>query len=159
MIRLNLAENNKTWFDMSVSQSAAIHQIYLNNPQTAIEARAILALTKNFEYERYPFDVQAAKSMSGSNHETIQATPALPAFKVYPNPSTEHANVEIDMENEALKAELIIYDMLGAEVSRYNVIDQDVLKINTKEFNNGIYLFVLKIENATIEKQKVIVAK
>lgn len=158
-IRLNLAMNNKTWYDMSAGQSAAILQIYQNNPLTAIEARSILALTKDLQYERYPFDGQTARTMSESDQEIIQAATLLSGFKVYPNPSTEQANVDIDLENETLKAELVIYNMLGAEISRYNVIDQDVLKINTKEFNTGIYLFVLKTENAILEKQKVIVSR
>ena len=158
-IRLNLAEHNRTWFDMTESQSAAILQIYQNNPQTAIEARSILALTKNREFERYPFDVQTARSMSASSNEAATPVNAVSGFKVYPNPSTEQANVEIDLENETMKAQLIIYNMLGSEISRYNVVDKDVLRIDTKQFNNGIYLFVLKTEGDIVEKQKVIVAK
>lgn len=158
-IKLNLVQNNKTWFDMSTSQYNVIKQIYQNNPETAIEARAILVLIKGLEYERYPFDMQTARSMSGSNQETIKATNAPLGFKVYPNPSSDYAKVEISIEDEAVQAELIIYNILGAEILQQIVSNKEVLTINTKNFNNGIYLFVLKTDNGSIEKQKVIISK
>ena len=159
MIRLNLAEHNRTWFDMTESQSASILQIYQNNPQTAIEARSILALTKNREFERYPFDVQTARSMSVSSNEAATPVNAISGFKVYPNPSSDYAKVEIKLDEETVSVELIIYNVLGAEVLRQTVFDKELLTINTRDFNNGIYLFVLKTEGDIVEKQKVIVAK
>lgn len=158
-IKLNLALNNKTWFDMSANQSNIIKQIYQSNPETAIEARAILALTKGLEYERYPFDVQTARAMSGLNQEPIEAANTQSSFKVYPNPSSDFTKVEISFEDETVIAEFIIYNILGEEVSKQRVSDNDLITIITKDFNNGIYLFVLKSNKGIIEKQKIIVSK
>jgi hypothetical protein len=158
-IRLNLKENNKSWFDMSPSQYAVIKQIYANNPETAIEARSILALTKGLEYERYPFDLQSARRVIPSNPEIVQKQNNLSGFKVYPNPGSDYTKVEIHLNNDELHAELIVYNLLGSEVSRQAATNNNVLTINTKEFNNGIYLYVLKTEQGIIEKQKVLIIK
>lgn len=158
-IRLDLAKNNKSWFDMNASQYATILQIYQNNTETAIEARSILALTKDLKYARYPFDVQIVRSMYTSNPETIEAADVLSGFKVYPNPGTDYTKVEISLNDGTLQAELIVYNILGSEISKQIVSNKDVLTINTNDFNNGIYLFILKTEQKIIEKQKVIVSK
>ncbi len=158
-IRLNLAENNKSWFDMTPAQFNIIQQIYNNNPETAIEARSILALTKGFQYERYPFDVQIVRSISSSNQGAIENTNDLLAFKVYPNPGSDFTTVEINIDDKIFQGQLIVYNLLGAEILKQIVYDNEILNINTKDFNNGIYLYVLKSDKEIIEKQKVIISK
>ena len=158
-IRLDLAQHNKSWFDMTPSQLNVIEQIYESNPETEIEARTILALTQNLQYQQYPFDVQPRRSMSSINPETVETKPVLSGFKVYPNPSTDYTNVEIHLSDETVNAELIVYNLLGAEILKRIVANKDLLTINTKDFNSGIYLFALKTKQGIIEKQKVIVTK
>lgn len=67
--------------------------------------------------------------------------------------------VEIYLKNESGGAELIIYNLLGAEIKKQNVSNMDVITIDTKSFTNGIYLFALKTANGIAEKKKVIISK
>ena len=80
-------------------------------------------------------------------------------MKIYPNPSAEFTTVEIYLKNESEVAELIIYNLLGSEIQKQKVSNNNVLTIDTKSFTNGIYLFVLKIESGIEEKKKVIISK
>ena len=144
---------------MTPAQFNIIQQIYNNNPETAIEARSILALTKGFQYERYPFDVQIVRSISSSNQGAIENTNDLLAFKVYPNPGSDFTTVEINIDDKIFQGQLIVYNLLGAEILKQIVYDNEILNINTKDFNNGFYLYVLKSDKEIIEKQKVIISK
>ena len=158
-MKLNLAKNNKTWFDMTPAQYNIIKQIYDNNQQAAIEARTILLLTKGLQYERYPFDSQMERSMSSEGSEISNPLLEISQFKVYPNPSSDYTKVEIQLEEEIFQAELLIYNLLGAEILRQTVKKNEVLTVNNKEFNSGIYLYVLKTEQGIVEKQKIIISK
>jgi len=80
-------------------------------------------------------------------------------LKIYPNPASEYSTVEIRLNDENRAAEFIIYNILGSRIYSQQVKDNDVLTIDNKELNNGIYLYVLKTNNEIIEKQKVIISK
>ena len=144
---------------MTPAQYNIIKQIYDNNQQAAIEARTILLLTKGLQYERYPFDSQMERSMSSEGSEISNPLLEISQFKVYPNPSSDYTKVEIQLEEEIFQAELLIYNLLGAEILRQTVKKNEVLTVNNKEFNSGIYLYVLKTEQGIVEKQKIIISK
>ena len=80
-------------------------------------------------------------------------------FKVYPNPSSDYIKVEIKLSDETQKGQLIVYNILGAEIFKQNVLNTDILTINIDEYNNGIYFFVLSTEVGVIEKEKIIITK
>lgn len=157
--RLNLALAGKTWLDMTPAQTALINQIYLNNPETAINARAVLALTKGLEYERYPYDLQQNHSMNQHTSPEKPIEEEQSTFKIYPNPATDFTTVEITIDVENISAQLIIYDLLGTEIQRQRIYDQNVLTINTGNLSNGIYLFVVKTHEGILQKQKFIISR
>ncbi|HLC83503.1 MAG TPA: T9SS type A sorting domain-containing protein, partial [Bacteroidia bacterium] len=158
-IRLYLAQNNLTWHDLSPAQLSTIYQIYQNNPETAIEARAILSLTKGLEYANYPYDVQEVRSMDVSNSENIEDKNSMPGLKVYPNPATDFTKVEIRLSEEVKNPQLVIYNLLGSEILKKSIENNQEIIFDMKDFNTGIYFFVLKTENGIVEKQKVIVSR
>ncbi|MCC6838359.1 MAG: T9SS type A sorting domain-containing protein [Bacteroidia bacterium] len=150
----------KTWYDLSSSQYSTIQQIYLNNPETAIYARAVLAMVKGFEYERCPFDIIGNRNSILYSAENSSNILTESTFKVYPNPALNDLTIEVYLSDvDQSSAELRVYNMLGAEVERANVRDLSVLTLNVSEFNNGIYLVVLKNDRGLIEKKKVIITR
>lgn len=158
-IRLNLTMNGKSWPDMDNTEFTTIGQIYDNNPLNAIYARSILAVTRGLQYDRYPYDLQTERSMAMENVEAPDETSVKTGMKIYPNPSSEFAMVEFDLKNQYAKAELIIYNLLGEEIQIQEVFNINVLRIDTKHFTNGIYLFVLRTENGIVEQQKIIISR
>jgi hypothetical protein len=159
--RLNLALAGKTWFDMDAAQKKLIQEIYDNNPATAIYARSVLALTKEFQYERYPFDIQQTHQMTQIPVENIIELNKVSSLKVYPNPVIDKTYVEINLAAEhGLQAELVIYNLLGDEVfKQIMVANKENIIIETESLNNGIYVFALKTTNGIVEKQKIIISK
>lgn len=80
-------------------------------------------------------------------------------LKVYPNPSSEYTKIEIHLNEEVLNAQLIVYNLLGMEVTKRNVVNGDSFTINTEVYNNGIYFYVLLTEAGVIEKEIIIISK
>lgn len=92
-----------------------------------------------------------------TNDKANELTTSL--LSVYPNPANEYSTVEINMAEENKTGVFIIYNLLGTEVYKQQVKNNDVLTIDNKELNNGIYFYILKSNNEIIEKQKVIISK
>jgi hypothetical protein len=155
-IRLYLSENNLSWFDMTAGQYAIVKQIYENNPDLAIEARTILSLTKGLQYARYPYDANSMRSMSVANEEEGDIISKKASnFSVYPNPCSDFTKVVFNLK-EVLSAELIIYNVMGASVYKKNITNDSSLIIDTKNFTNGIYFFVLNTDKGIVDKKKII---
>lgn len=66
---------------------------------------------------------------------------------VYPNPSTTELNV--NMNNGTLPESIIIYNALGQQLLQRKVNSQSDLKVNTTDFDAGLY--ILKISNESGE--------
>ncbi len=155
-IRLYLAANDLTWVDMTTGQYAMVKQIYENNPELAIEARTILSLTKGMQYARYPYDANSLRSMSVANEEEAEFVSSTTSdFLVYPNPSSDFTKVVFSLK-EVSRAELIIYNVMGAVVYKKNIINESSVILDTKNFTNGIYFFVLNTDKGFADKKKVI---
>lgn len=154
---LELAAAGKTWLNMTAEQSVQIEQIYLAKPETAVNARAVLAFIKGLKYERYPMDIQETGSVRIARAESND--PKKAALKIYPNPATNAATVELTLAEENKEVQLIIYNLFGKEIQRLEVLNNKALTIDTQDLANGIYLFVLKSGAEIKEKQKVIISR
>jgi hypothetical protein len=89
----------------------------------------------------------------------------IPNIKVYPNPLSDRAFVQITANNKAANElqEVTIYDIAGKKVyfenqpkSIHSNLQQEVLEINVNGLENGIYLLQLNFSNS-ISHQKFIV--
>ncbi|HLC83502.1 MAG TPA: T9SS type A sorting domain-containing protein [Bacteroidia bacterium] len=80
-------------------------------------------------------------------------------LKVYPNPCNDYATVEIRLSETQASAKLIVYNLLGSEIIEQKVINNETYIIDTKEYNNGIYFFVLSTEAGIVAREKIIVSK
>lgn len=66
--------------------------------------------------------------------------------KVYPNPVTDYAYIEIGFDfNEA---DIILYDMSGRQLQNFKTKNR-VTKINTQLFSQGVYLVTINTDNKT----------
>ncbi len=156
-MNLILAQQNKSWFDLPDSLMKVVQLIYDNNPETSVNARAILALTKGLQYDRYPYDLNDRKNKSldrNLNTTNVKQT----YLKIYPNPSMEFTNIEIRLAEENSRSGLEIYNSLGSLVEKHDVNDNDLMTINTKEYRDGVYLVLLKTNSNVIEKQKLVIS-
>lgn len=75
---------------------------------------------------------------------------------VYPNPANENVNINILNAQQLTNSTLLVYDVLGKLVLNQKITASNYT-LNTKEFQNGIYLFKLKIEGEQEISNKIII--
>ena len=78
------------------------------------------------------------------------AIATLPEFKVYPNPTLRALNVEFPASIQ--KASVSVYSVLGSLVLQTE-LDQFNSKINTSEWNTGVYIMNISTSNFSQTKR------
>jgi hypothetical protein len=78
---------------------------------------------------------------------------------VSPNPATEFANVEVNL-NSASKVEVNVYDVMGKLVSANNYGQQasgsHIYKINTSSLPAGVYVFNIQASGSQTTKKVIV---
>jgi hypothetical protein len=77
---------------------------------------------------------------------------------IYPNPVTNSAN--LDYSIKAIKAELVIYDITGKEIKKFNLNVNDThFSFNTESYKSGLYFYKINTDTETIANNKFIIIK
>ncbi len=154
---LLLAEQDKSWFDLPDSLMQAVKLMYDAHPETAINARAILALTKGLQYERYPFDLEPGEKRLV--HKNNISNPKKHTFlNVFPNPADNNFKVEFNKLSEDGKNKIVVYNSLGGIEREIEIQSgQMELFINSKEYAQGVYLLMLISDDRIIDKTKILI--
>ncbi|MCD4789716.1 MAG: T9SS type A sorting domain-containing protein [Bacteroidales bacterium] len=75
----------------------------------------------------------------------------------YPNPANSFTSLNYDM-NGVKNARLVIYNFLGSVVKEIEITNSyGNLKVNTSDFDEGIYFYSLLINNKALKTQKLII--
>ena len=78
-------------------------------------------------------------------------------FKLYPNPSNDYINVEMDIDSKK-QTSILIYNLLG-ECIKVQTLQNGITNLNLTEFNSGTYFYSIVINNVFIKKDKLIIIK
>jgi hypothetical protein len=80
-------------------------------------------------------------------------------FNLYPNPNNGGFMLEYQLQ-KGQTGEFIIYDMLGSEMTSYNLNpNEDKMRINETVLNNGVYLYSIIVNNCVVKNDKLVVIK
>jgi hypothetical protein len=157
-VSFSFARNNKSWFDMDSTQQEVVKAAYYQNTETAINARAVLALTKGLKYMRYPYDLAGGERRSipiNSNNTNLTKSANL---KIYPNPANDEIKIafsKLGKGNNILK----IFNAQGLPIQEVKIAENSIeLFYSVKEYTSGLYLFMLVNENTIIDKTKLLIA-
>lgn len=157
-MQLNLALNGKTWFDIDSIQTAKLTEIYLNNPETAIYARNVLAMVKGLRYEKYPFDiVPVRRGIVNSENENLEEK-AENNLKIYPNPANNYLTIKAKSNNLNTFNKIQIINSVGIQIDEIILKPNETeLFYNTTNLKSGIYILLLINDDILIDKSKVII--
>lgn len=80
---------------------------------------------------------------------------------MYPNPATHYGEFAYKMPTEAsAKAEISLHNILGSEVGRFGLVNnENILRINFKDLDAGVYFYTLVLDDQTIVTKKFVVRK
>jgi len=93
-----------------------------------------------------------------SSEERLFSNDRLTVSNVYPNPSDDHADIDYVISSQVGEAKITFYNVLGNEMKE-EILDKDQRKIrvSTREWNNGIYLYQLAAEGKSLVTKKLLV--
>lgn len=92
------------------------------------------------------------------NSQTLYSSIALTFNEIYPNPVREFAIINYKINDPETEAKVMLHNVLGSVVGTYELPAlEQVLKIDTKEFNPGVYFYTLFIDGDGILTKKLII--
>ncbi len=79
---------------------------------------------------------------------------------VYPNPVSDLAFIDYTIHNEAVKAKVVIHNILGRTMNETELPTSETrMKIQADELTTGIYFYTLYLDNNGVLTRKLIVRK
>jgi hypothetical protein len=79
---------------------------------------------------------------------------------VYPNPVVDQAVVDYKMNNDQVKAKIVVHNILGNVVGEYSLPpSENFVRVRTDDLSAGIYFYTLYVENEGVITRKLIVRK
>jgi hypothetical protein len=122
---------------------------------TGDKARVILLVNNASDYMEpvYLADLVITPRSARESLQTIKTQ--TQAFAVYPNPASEHLNVEYDFADTDKIAQLVITDKLGRIVYQQQLLfSRDIVIINTEGFTEANYTCTIYVGNTSFGSAK-----
>ncbi len=93
-----------------------------------------------------------------SSEDRLFSSDKLTVSNIYPNPADDHANIDYVIASSAGDTKITFYNVLGNEMKEEMLDkDQKKLRVSTREWNNGIYLYQLSSEGKSLVTKKLLV--
>lgn len=125
-----------------VSGESSVKYIVFNKANTA----EFIEFDANFIVEEKP----EKQSIYNSKYITLH--------DVYPNPVVDNAYVDYKIQNDRVKARIVIHNILGNIVGEYNLpLQENKVKMRTEELSSGVYFYTLYIDNEGVLTRKLVV--
>ncbi len=92
------------------------------------------------------------------NSRTLYSSNALIFNEIYPNPVREFAIINYKINDPDTEVKVLLHNVLGSIVGTYELpVLEQVLKIDTKKFNPGVYFYTLFVDGDGILTKKLII--
>ena len=94
--------------------------------------------------------VQDDEKLYSSNKITISA--------IYPNPASTQAAINYELNDEVVRAKVVLCNVLGNIVGEYSLSrDAKKLIISTQDFASGVYFYTLNVDGKNVVNRRLIV--
>jgi Secretion system C-terminal sorting domain len=142
---------------ISYQRSSYINQYFTNS--------FFLQTTKNQPIKVESVAVQPVVAVAESKNDEFINTEdrlfsndKLTVSNIYPNPADDHANIDYVLSSQVGEAKITFYNVLGGEMKE-EVLEKDQrkIRISTKEWNNGTYIYQLSSDGKSLATKKLLV--
>ena len=143
--------------NISYQRSAYINQYFTNS--------FLLQSIKNQVVKTESIVLQPVVAVLESKNEEfintedrLFSSDKLTVSNIYPNPADDHADIDYVISSQVGEAKITFYNVLGSEMKE-EVLEKDQRKvrISTKEWNNGIYLYQLSSDGKSLVTKKLLI--
>jgi Secretion system C-terminal sorting domain len=124
-------------------------------------ANAILKQIFNNPYEEWIEPFHAPRSMQQLPSENSMVTDAKSSYlTIYPNPANDFVYFDYQLPENVSQATVNVYNYVGKVVQSFTIFGSEgTATQNVSELANGLYMFSIVADNATIAQQKVVITK
>ncbi|HMG88596.1 MAG TPA: T9SS type A sorting domain-containing protein [Chryseolinea sp.] len=92
--------------------------------------------------------------------QNIYSSRFITLHDVYPNPVVDQAVVDYKVNNDQVKAKIVVHNILGNVVGEYSLPSmENFVRVRTDDLSAGIYFYTLYVENEGVCTRKLIVRK
>jgi len=93
-----------------------------------------------------------------SSEDRLFSSDKLMVSNIYPNPADDHADIDFIIAQQVGETKITFYNVLGNEMKE-EILDKDQRKVrvSTREWSNGIYLYQLSSEGKSLVTKKLLV--
>ena len=93
-----------------------------------------------------------------SSEDRLFSNDKLTVSNIYPNPADDHADIDYLISPQIGEVKITFYSVLGSEMKE-EILDKDQRKVRvyTREWNSGIYLYQLSSEGKSLVTKKLLV--
>ncbi len=93
-----------------------------------------------------------------SSEDRLFSSDRLTVSNIYPNPADDHADVDYIIASSVGDTKITFYNVLGNEMKEEMLDkDQKKVRVSTREWSNGIYLYQLSSEGKSLVTKKLLV--
>lgn len=101
-------------------------------------------------------------TLGGNVYRLIDAALSIDEYgiegvSIYPNPAKDELIIDFTSVGSSLSIEILIYDMQGKKVSTINKNGNTIEKVNTSNFEKGIYLMKISNDNGEERTHKLVI--
>jgi hypothetical protein len=106
------------------------------------------------------FDVNFAVEEKSEKAPNIYSSRHITLYDVYPNPATDYANVAYKLDDDQIKAKILLHNILGNVIGEYSLPSaESAVRIKTDDLSSGIYFYTLYLDNEGVTTRKLIVKR
>lgn len=95
----------------------------------------------------------------GAEHsDKLFANEKITVSNIYPNPANDFAVFDYTISGNLNNASMAFYNLLGNEIASFELDKSDrKLKVNTTNWDSGVYLYQLVVDNKKVVTKKLLV--
>ena len=117
-------------------------------PNHSIAKQDMYPIDNAGDFDSYlqPFGLTHKSCTSGIEEKNV-----INSFKIYPNPTTDIVNIDMDYTGDVI---IKVFNVQGKQIYSSNEhIDYNVVSVNLSDFNEGVYLISINTGNNIINKK------
>lgn len=158
--RIGIMRQNGLDRGLTVKQSTAISNFY----KSLLTSSGVGAPVQNARAKAAESSAPVLNDGKSATDEILRiedrlfANDKITVSNIYPNPSTEYAEIDYSVSGSFTEAKIVIYNMLGSTVNEHELDRSErKVKISTRDMANGIYFYQLSLDGKKVATKKLLV--
>jgi hypothetical protein len=139
--------------EVRLNKPSVVNQ-YFRNALLNGSAKPVITKTSNSEI---PATID--RSIGGNeNNDKLYSSEKITVSNIYPNPAHDYATIDYTITGSVNEVNMSFYNLLGHEVANFEIDKFDrKLKVQTTNWDSGIYLYQLVIDGKKVVTKKLLV--